>query len=377
MDRGRGAGQPVLLPRPNSPHGEVGPILNKGLKGLEERVFQKDLCTVCGACLSLCPYLRSWQGRVVKLHDCGLDEGRCYAYCPRTDVDHGSLQGKAHGKDNRDVVMGPVRAILMARAKDPIWRQRAQSGGVVSALIDFAVRKKAIDAAILTFRDTDFPPKGRIVRNREDILNCTGSSYVSGPTLEALHKGPWGGEERIGVVGLPCQAQALARMRASSLERKTPVDRVDLVIGLFCTWALEYEQFHAFLNKRLGQSLIIKLEVTPPPERLLKIHTNGSLHMIPIDEIRPFIRKGCQVCPDMTAELSDISAGTVEGIEGWNTMIIRSDRGEMVFKKAEAEGIVESKPMPEDHLGHLGEASLLKKRKAIEAIQKRGELLQK
>jgi ferredoxin len=38
--------------------------MNRGLKGLEEKVFQKDLCTACGACLSLCPYLRSWQGRV-------------------------------------------------------------------------------------------------------------------------------------------------------------------------------------------------------------------------------------------------------------------------------------------------------------------------
>jgi len=351
--------------------------MNRGLKGLEERVLSQGLCTACGACLSLCPYLRSWQGRVVKLHDCGLEEGRCFVYCPRTEVDLDGICQKEFGQKYEKVEMGPVKNILMARARDPIWRKKAQSGGVVSALIDFALRKKALDAAILTPREADFLPEGRIVRDREDILTCAGSSYVSGPTLEALHKGPWQGEEKIGVVGLPCQAQALTRMRASSLERKTPVDRVGLVIGLFCTWALEYEQFHAFLNKRLGQSHMIKLEITPPPERLLKIHTNGSLHMIPIDEIRPFIRKGCQVCPDMTAELSDISAGTVEGIEGWNTMIIRSDRGEMLFKKAEAEGIVESKPMPEDHLGHLGEASLLKKRKAIEAIQKRGELLQK
>jgi coenzyme F420 hydrogenase subunit beta len=91
--------------------------------------------------------------------------------------------------------------------------------------------------------------------------------------------------------------------------------------------------------------------------------------MIPIDEIRPFIRKGCHVCLDMTAELSDISAGTVEGIEGWNTMIIRSDQGEMLFKEAEAEGIVESQPLPEDHLNHLREASLLKKERALNVIK--------
>lgn len=345
--------------------------MNRGLKGLEEGVLSQDLCTVCGACLSLCPYLRSWQGRVVKLHDCGLDEGRCFAYCPRTDVDRGSLQGKAHGKDDRDVVMGPVRAILMARAKDPIWRQRAQSGGVVSALIDFALRKKAIDAAILTLRDTDLLPKGRVVRNREDILTCAGSSYVSGPTLEALHKGPWQEEEKIGVVGLPCQALALAKMGTTPVEKKGSIDKVNLVIGLFCTWALEYEKLMVFLKKRVGEGWIEKMDITSPPERLFKIKMADGLHSLPVDEIRPFIRNGCRVCFDMTAEFSDISVGTVEGIEGWSTVILRSDTGEDLFKKAEGEGIIESRPLPEDHLNHLREASLLKKERAFIAIKER------
>jgi len=31
--------------------------MNRGLKGLEEKVFDRNLCMGCGACLSLCPYL--------------------------------------------------------------------------------------------------------------------------------------------------------------------------------------------------------------------------------------------------------------------------------------------------------------------------------
>lgn len=343
---------------------------NRGLRGLEERVLSQDLCTVCGACLSLCPYLRSWKGRVVKLHDCGLEEGRCFAYCPRTEVNHGLPQRKLQGKEQDDVEIGPFRNVLMARAKDPIFRQWAQSGGVVSALIDFARRRKMIDAAILTERDKDFLPKGKIVRSREGIFQCAGSNYVSGPTLEALHRGPWDGGEKIGAVGLPCQVQALAQMRASSFDKRSPVDKVEFVIGLFCTWALEYEGFQNFLRNRFGQGPILKLEITPPPERFLKIHTSQSLHRIPVDEVRPFIRKGCRVCPDMTAELSDISVGTVEGVEGWNTTVIRSDLGERLFKEAETEGVIESLPLPENHLSHLKEASLLKKERALNATER-------
>lgn len=347
--------------------------MNRGLRGLEERVLSQGLCTACGACLSLCPYLRSWRGRVVKLHDCSLEEGLCFSYCPKAEVDYESIGPEEIGKKYEKVELGPFRKILMARARDPVWRKRAQSGGVVSALIDFAIRKGAIDGAILTLWNANSPPKGQIVRNREDILNCAGSSYVSGPTLEGLHKGPWQGEERIGVVSLPCQALALNRMRLSSIEKRTPVDQVDLVIGLFCTWALEYERFVGFLMERLGLLDILKFEITPPPERLLKVHTNEQIHEIPVDAIRPFIRKGCQSCSDMTAELSDLSAGTVEGVEGWNTVILRSDQGERLFKEAEAEAIVESQPLPEVHLEHLKEASLLKKERALRILRERGE----
>jgi len=346
--------------------------MNRGLKGLEEQVLSQNLCTVCGACLSLCPYLRSYQGRVVKLHDCSLEEGRCFSYCPRAEVDHGWIETNVKDRVEYDLHIGPVRAVLMARAKDPDLRQRAQSGGVVSALIDFTIRKKVIDAAILTLRDGNLPPKGQIVRNHEEILNYAGSSYVSGPTLEVLHKGPWQGEERIGVVGLPCQVQALSKMKSSILEKRTPVDRVELVIGLFCTWALEYERFQDFLKERLGKWPVVKMEITPPPDRLLRIHTHGSLEIVPVDEIRPFIRKGCQVCVDMTAELSDISVGTVEGIEGWNTIILRSDRGARLFKEAETEGVVESEPLAEEHFEHLCEASLLKKERGIKAYREKG-----
>jgi len=76
----------------------------------------------------------------------------------------------------------------------------------------------------------------------------------------------------------------------------------------------------------------------------------------------------------MTSEFSDISVGTVEGEEGWNTVLVRTERGEELVKRAEMEGVIESRPLAGDKLSHLKEASLLKKRRAIDAIKDRGEL---
>jgi coenzyme F420 hydrogenase subunit beta len=351
---------------------ETGEKVNKGLKALEEKVLNQGLCAACGACLSLCPYLRSWKGRVVKLDDCNLEEGRCFAYCPRTEVDLDKVYQGVFGKSYEEIEMGPFRKIMMARSKDPLWRKKAQTGGVVSALMDFALKEKMIQAAVLTPRDGDLLPQGKIIKGRKEILGCAGSSYVSGPTVEALNKGPWKGEERIGIVGLPCQVLALARMRTSALEKRTPIDRIDFVIGLFCTWALDYKPFMAFLRERTGGGSIKKLDITAPPERILEVTGDGPLHRIPVDEIRSFIRPSCKVCLDMTAELSDISVGTVEGKKSWNTVIVRTGMGEKLLMEAKKAGVIETRALPEDHLNHLKEASLLKKRRALDSLREKG-----
>jgi coenzyme F420 hydrogenase subunit beta len=74
----------------------------------------------------------------------------------------------------------------------------------------------------------------------------------------------------------------------------------------------------------------------------------------------------------MTAELSDISVGTVEGKEGWNTVIVRTAMGENLLKRAKNAGVIETRPLPKDNLSHLKEASLLKKRRALDALKEMG-----
>lgn len=84
---------------------------------------------------------------------------------------------------------GPVQEIVMARAREEVWTNRGQNGSVVSALIDLAIDKAVIQAAVLTRRDADLLPRGIIASDREEILACAGSSYASGPTLEAFVRG--------------------------------------------------------------------------------------------------------------------------------------------------------------------------------------------
>lgn len=73
----------------------------------------------------------------------------------------------------------------------------------------------------------------------------------------------------------------------------------------------------------------------------------------------------------MTSEFADISVGSVEGIEGWNTVIVRTDTGAELMEMARTKGKLESDKLPGENLAHLKEAALLKKKRALQEIIKR------
>jgi coenzyme F420 hydrogenase subunit beta len=336
----------------------------KGCRELQSEVLARDLCTLCGACVGMCPY----RGRVVILDDCDLREGRCYVFCPRTSLDLDLLSQTVFGVPYPADELGTVQEIVLARATDEAVRSKAQFGGTVTALASFALDQGLIDSAVLTASDESILPSGTPADSKAQILGCAGSNFVAAPTLAAFNQQAEGDAQSIGVVVTPCQALALAKMRASPLENRNNIDKLKLVIGLFCTWALRYEELARFLADKVPLSQIVKFDIPPPPANLFQVFTNSDRIDISLDDVRPFIRPTCDVCIDMTAEFADISVGAAEGIKGWNTLIVRSDAGSKLVEAARAKGVIETDPLPEQNLAHLKEASLLKKKRGLKKI---------
>jgi coenzyme F420 hydrogenase subunit beta len=53
--------------------------------------------------------------------------------------------------------------------------------------------------------------------------------------------------------------------------------------------------------------------------------------------------EGCGKCQDFTAELADISVGSMASPGGWCTVLVRSEKGETLFKDAVEKGVVEAR----------------------------------
>ena len=340
----------------------------KGCRELQSEVLARDLCTLCGACVGMCPYLVAYRGRIVALDDCDLREGRCYVFCPRTSLDLDLLSQTVFGVPYAPNELGTVQEIAMARARDEGIRSKAQFGGTVTALTCFALDQGLIDSAVLTASDENILPGGTLAGSTAQVRDCAGSNFVAAPTLAAFNRESEKDVQSIGVVATPCQALALAKMRASPLENRNNIDKLKLVIGLFCTWALRYEELARFLADKVPLGQIVRFDIPPPPANIFQVFTDSGRIDISLDEVRPFIRPACDVCTDMTAEFADVSVGAAEGAEGWNTLIIRSDAGRELVEAARAKGVIETAPLPEENLAHLKEASLLKKKRGLKKI---------
>ncbi|MBA7559484.1 hypothetical protein ES708_01099 [subsurface metagenome] len=347
-------------------------VLKRGQEELRKYVLEARLCTGCGACIDLCPYHRSYRGKTAVLFPCVIDEGRCFAYCPKIEVDLDELSGRLFGKPYDGSPLGFYQSITAAQAGDRLKDIAPQAGGTVSALIYFALQKGYIDGAALTDRK-GLLPVPRFVTDPEDVLACSTSKYTTAPTLSAVNQAVKDGYRNIGLVGTPCQVLATALMRSNPLNADDFVDPFGLTLGLFCTWAIDFRLFEPFLAERIEIGRIRKIDIPPPPSEILEVFgDNGTKLEISLNEIRELVPNGCSYCIDMTSEFSDLSVGVMEGRPDMNTLIVRTDRGRKIVEEAEKEGYLTLSAMPEENLEHLIWAAGNKKKRGLAKAQDEG-----
>jgi coenzyme F420 hydrogenase subunit beta len=344
---------------------------NFGPNELIEEVINKNLCIGCGACIHLCPYFRSYKGKTAMLFPCTLEEGRCFAHCPKIEVDLDELSQQYFGRPYEGGPLGNYLSLHTAKAGPKVEKASFQAGGTVSALMSFALAKGYIDAAVLTDKEGILPVP-RIISDPDEVLGCSSSKYSASPTLSALNQAMKDEYKKIGVVATPCQVLSIAQMRMNPLEKEDFADSVALVVGLFCTWAIDFRTFAPFISERVDINTITKVDIPPPPSEIMEVYMGDEKIGIPLNEIRELVPDTCGYCIDMTSEFSDLSVGVLEGRPDMNTLIIRTERGQKIVNEAVEEGSLVIEDIPKENLEHLMWAGGNKKKRALTKAKEEG-----
>lgn len=347
--------------------------MEKGLTELREEVLGTDVCTGCGSCVNLCPNVISIEDRIAVIADCQISSGRCYYYCSRT-TPASHIAEVLCGDVGYGGPVGVYREYCIGRSVRSEQYDFLQYGGTVTALLVQAIRAGVISHAVVTKAAENFPYPVS-VQSEEQIISAGGSKFALSPTNKEVNKSAMAPEARLGVVALPCQATGLRKKQLQPREDDIPEGKVTLIIGLFCTWAISQTGWRSLLNKNVGSRPVRGMDIPPPPANIMVIDLSEERKAIPLDEVNEYVRPGCRVCLDMTAENADISVGMVEGKAGWNTVIIRSEEGARVFESALKAGLIERRSLDPERWSHLQEASANKKRRAFVEAERRAQQL--
>jgi coenzyme F420 hydrogenase subunit beta len=336
-----------------------------------EPVVKRKLCTGCGTCAGVCPHgaiemaVHPGKGCYLPRLDkerctrCGL----CHQACPGHSVDFESLNDELFGDVPDDILLGRHLGCHIGHALDRNTRYRCSSGGLVSALLVFALEEGLIDGALVTRMRKDNPlrPEPFLARNKDEILSAAGSKYcpvAAGSTLNEILRT----EGRYAVVGLPCHIQGL-RKAEQHLPRLR--ERIRYRISIPCSLNYSFRGTERVL-KSLGvapdQVAALQYRGRGWPGSMLIRLKNGIEQTIPLAEysreLRPYSLRRCTLCSDMLGELSDLTCG-----DAWIPEVMQADKvgsSFVVTRTAGAEELLEIATSKEAvELSELGVRELL------------------
>jgi coenzyme F420 hydrogenase subunit beta len=352
--------------------------IHKGQKELGEKVRDAKICTGCGSCVNLCPYQRYYEDKVVAIFPCDIDSGRCYAFCPRTPVDLEALRAKLFDAEDITPEIGAMKGYYLARARSAKTRSKAQHGGTVSTLMTLAMKEGVIDAAVMSHRVDSCLTAGVSESDAKKIGLHGKSSFVVSPSVSEFNRIAKERYDKIGVVSTPCQTLAYAKMRMKPIpDKDNNIDKLGLVVGLFCSWALSWEPLTALIGKKVDLTRVTGMDVPPPEYGSMHIFTANGVIGIPMEDAKQCVRGACNYCFDLTSEFSDVSVGSAllnepwEQAREWNQVIARTSLGLDLIELARKKRLLEFREVPSNNLENLKVASMHKKRTALKNLRLR------
>lgn len=314
-------------------------------------VVKTDLCTACGGCVASCTVRAlAMKGESPALvGPCAVCEV-CYYSCPQTTVPYAEIEKALFSREGgAENSIGIYREVYSAKTKLEDVGKVAQDGGAVTTMLIYALKEGMVDSAIVAgFKDKPWEAWPMVALNVEDLIKAAGTKYTPSPGLIGLNDAVLNyGRSRVAFVGTPCQIRAVRQMQFNRKGCLKLGERVAVAIGLFCMESFSYDRLMEEFLKAKGCELKEVSKFAIKRGKFIVYVRGREVINVPLSEVKSFVRGSCHKCRDFSAELSDISVGSVGSPDGWSTVVIRSGVGEDLFKRTVNAGLLEVKPISE------------------------------
>ena len=331
-----------------------------------EEIVDEGLCTGCGTCSGICPnsaikmVIDKKGVYVPKLVNDKCDKcGICFNSCPGKYFDLDNFNLGIFGKKPENILVGNFINCYLAHATDREIRYNSASGGLVTALLIYALEKGIIDGALVTKmkKDNPFEPEPFIAKTKEEIIEASKSKYCPVPANVALKEILNSKEgEKFAVVGLPCHIQGI---RKAEIVNKKLREKIILHFGIFCSHTDNFKGTEFLLHKLdikkeevmqinyrgEGWPGEVKIKLKSGSKKIVKL---ASPLWVSFHDSGLFSPTRCLLCNDLTAELSDLSFGdawlpeiTRKEHEGKSIVISITKQGEELLNAANSDRYIE------------------------------------
>ncbi|MCW4021163.1 MAG: Coenzyme F420 hydrogenase/dehydrogenase, beta subunit C-terminal domain [Candidatus Bathyarchaeota archaeon] len=308
-----------------------------------------SLCIGCGSCVVVCPFncLKYVSGKPVLVEEC-KSCGICPRICPKYDLSMPALERLVFGRERKKGEdFGVHRRIVIAQTTDENIKKTCQDGGIATALLVHALEDGVIDGTVLSGASEKEPLKAvpKLAVTKKEILECAGTRYTYSPNMLALKEGILQKKKSLAFVGTPCQIHAIRKIQAFPLKRHSGA--LAFTIGILCSECFTYDGLVKKLMQRtLGIDPRHVKKVNIKGKMIITTKT-GEVNTVPLKEAKKYVNNCVSTCSDFAAELADISVGGL-GLDDWTFTILRTERGEDLFQKAESKGLIRTKPVEEE-----------------------------
>ena len=334
-------------------------------KELYDEVITSGLCTGCAGCVISCPHdvigYDHVAGGYKPFHleeelgptDCGHGQKGCTSCtraCPRFRMWEPQANEHLFGRErDDDEVAGIHGDILLTRASDEMVHQMGQDGGLVSAILLWALREGYIDGALTSFLEGGDAGSWKAVpgvaTNREEVLAAAGSRYTYSANTLAFDEARERGLEKLALVGMSCQSSVPPVMWSRKIGKVSKP--IVFNIGLLCSKTFDDAIFEELFEAKYGlaKTDIAKMNI----KGVFQIWTHdGTYHEVNLKECHAWTREGCTHCPDFAAEHADISTGGIGKDNDWTLTIVRTELGREIISRMIADGSIVARPGDED-----------------------------